>query len=358
MKILFWVPYPTFGASNRYRVEQYLPYLETVGIGYSVHPFWTKRAYGILYEKGHYLRKVVAFLYGTILRLLDILLINRYDAIFIHREAYPIGGAVFETILSILRKRIIFDFDDAIFLHTSSDANNFVDKLKRPDKIKTILRKSKHVITGNRYLSEFALNYNNSVAIVPTSVDTNKFYPHRINKNNEIVIGWMGSSTTVNFLDDTKDVFILLLKQFVNLRLKIIGGKFSLGAYKGVINKRWCLDEEIADLKSFDIGIMPILDNDWSKGKCGFKAILCMSMGIPCVCSDIGANRDIIIDGVNGFLAKTKEEWVNKLSFLITNPKIRYNMGLAGRMTVEEKYSVKVNAPIILQIIKSVCNII
>lgn len=354
MKILFWVPYPTAGASNRYRVEQYLPYLESAGIGYSVHPFWSKAAYKILYEKGHHLRKAAALIYGTILRLLDVILIGRYDAVFIHREAYPIGGAIFENFLSILKKLIIFDFDDAIFLHASSPANNFIDRFKRPEKVKVVFKKSNHIIAGNRYLFDFALKYNNHATIVPTCIDTDKFYPMTAERDSGVVIGWMGSVTTVNFLDGLNDIFGVLLNQFPGLKLKIVGGKLPLGDHIKVINKAWRLEDEIDDLKSFDIGIMPIPDNDWTKGKCGLKAILYMGMGIPCVCSDVGANKEIIVDGVNGFLARTKEEWIKKLSLLISNPMLRRDMGLEGRKTVEEKYSLKVNAPIVLNVIRSV----
>ena len=115
MRVLFWVPYPTEGASNRYRVEQYLPSLKKAGIDYTLHPFWNRSAFEILYKLGHHLEKVFYFILGTISRLFDLVRISRFDIVFIHREAYPIGGAFFETILNMLRKPYIFDFDDAIF---------------------------------------------------------------------------------------------------------------------------------------------------------------------------------------------------------------------------------------------------
>ncbi len=354
MRILFWVPYPKEGASNRYRVEQYLPYLEAAGIGYCVHSFWARSAYKILYENGHYFRKSAALFWGTLLRLLDILFINRYNAVFIHREAHPVGGAVLETIIFFLKKPIIFDFDDAIFLGASSSANSSLDRFKKPEKIKKILKISSQVIAGNRYLADFALNYNSSVTIIPTCIDTDKFYPMPKARQDEVIIGWMGSLTTAHYLEGLKEVFETLLNRFPNLRIKIVGGKLSLGDDRRLINKNWCFEEEIADLRSFDIGIMPISDNKWAQGKCGLKAILYMSMGIPCVCSDVGVIKEIVKDGVNGFLAKSKEEWLAKLSFLINDPQARKSMGLAGKLTVQEKYSLQVNAPIVLGIIKKV----
>src|SRR3989338_8543617 len=354
MRVLFWVPYPTEGASNRYRVEQYLPYLKKNGIKYSLHPFWSSSAYKILYKSGYFLNKVYFFILGTIFRIFDLLTIFQYDIIFIHREAYPIGGAFFETILSILRKPIIFDFDDAIFLPVSSRPNNFIERFKKPEKIKCIIGKSRHVITGNRYLSDFALQYNRSVSIIPTPIDMDKNFPVAKNYGDGIVIGWIGSITTLDFLNTVKDAFISLSNCFPHIKFKIVGGNFSIDGLSTIISKPWSMEEEIEDLKTFDIGIMPMPDNEWTRGKCGFKAILYMNMGIPCVCSPVGVNREIITDGVNGFLAGTDEEWIEKLSLLIENAELRKKLGMAGRKTVEEKYSVNINAPRCLEIFKRV----
>ncbi|KKT72855.1 MAG: Glycosyltransferase [Microgenomates group bacterium GW2011_GWA2_44_7] len=133
-----------------------------------------------------------------------------------------------------------------------------------------------------------------------------------------------------------------------------MGGNFSIDGLSTIISKPWSMEEEIEDLKTFDIGIMPMPDNEWTRGKCGFKAILYMNMGIPCVCSPVGVNREIITDGVNGFLAGTDEEWIEKLSLLIENAELRKKLGMAGRKTVEEKYSVNINAPRCLEIFKRV----
>jgi len=354
MKILFLVPYPKEGASNRYRVEQYLPYLKREGIRYSLHPFWKSFAYKTLYRNGYYLRKVFFFICGTICRILDILTLFRYDVVFIHREAYPIGGAFFETITSFLKKSIVFDFDDAIFLPASSRPNNFIERFKNPKKVAVIISKSAAVISGNSFLANFALRYNHSVTIIPTPIDTDKYYPQDRKPSNKIVIGWIGSATTLDFLKPMEDVFIRLSKQFTDIEFKIVGGDFCINGLSGVISKPWSLAEEIEDLKGFDIGIMPMPDNEWTKGKCGFKAILYMSMGIPCVCSPVGMNNEIITDGINGFLANSEEEWIEKLSRLIKDPGLRKRLGGAGRKTVEDKYSLKANAPKYIEVLKKV----
>lgn len=354
MKILFWVPYPTEGASNRYRVEQYLPYLKKQGIGYCLRPFWSSLAYRILYKKGCHFLKCYYFIRGTVSRLFDIITLFRYEVIFIHREAYPIGGAFFENALAILKKPFIFDFDDAIFLPAASRSNNFIEKYKRPDKIAKIIKMSRHIIAGNSYLADFALRYSRSVSIIPTSIDTERYRLHDRECGPKVVIGWIGSVTTLKFLEMMKAVFIKLSKRFPNLAVKIVGGDFSIDGLSNIISKPWLLEEELDDLTSFDIGIMPMPDNDWTRGKCGFKAILYMNMGIPCVCSPVGMNKEIMLNGVNGFFASTEEEWIEKLSRLIENPELRRRLGMAGRKTIEEKYSVKVNAPKYLEVLNKV----
>ena len=353
MKILFWVPYPTEGASNRYRVEQYLPQLEAAGITYSLRPFWASAGYRILYKRGNLLKKIYYFILGTASRLIDLLCIARYDMVFIHREAYPIGGAFFEKALSLIGKPVIFDFDDAIFLPASSHQNSFIKILKDPAKIMEIAKKSNYVIAGNNYLAEFAYRFNPNVKVIPTSIDTDRFFSKTGEGfKKEVTIGWIGSGTTIKFVYAIREAIIRLSKKYDNVIFKIIGGDLDIENLHNIVNKPWSLSEEIEDLRSFDIGIMPMADNAWTRGKCGFKTILYMSMGIPSVCSPVGVNKEIISDGENGFLADGEDEWVEKLSRLIEDKDLRARIGSTGRKTIEERYSVKVNAPEFLSIIR------
>lgn len=356
MKVFFLVPYPTEGASNRYRVEQYLPFLKEKGIKYAIRPFWNKSAYEILYKKGHFFKKASFFILSTLLRIFDILSIFRYDIVFMHREAYPIFGPFIESILFKLKKPFIFDFDDAIFLPSKSNPNNFIERFKKPTKVTKIVQMSKYVIAGNSFLAGFALEFNRHVQIIPTSIDTDKYRIVFKAPAKEIIVGWIGSATTLDFINALSDIFVKLTDQFSNLIFKIIGGNFYIKGLNNIISKPWSLDKEIAELRTFDIGIMPMPDNEWTRGKCGFKAVLYMSMGIPCVCSPVGVNKEIIEDGINGFLAETEDEWFKKLSLLIKNPQLRHEFGLSGRKTIEEKYSVKVNAPFFLDVLKKVYN--
>lgn len=352
MKILFWVPYPTEGASNRYRVEQYLPFLNKEGINYYVHHFWNQAAYKILYKKGKIILKTYFLLRGTLSRLLDLACIFYFDIVFIHREAYPLGGEFFEKILFKLKKPYIYDFDDSIYLLSSSSTNKFITNFKKPHKINKIIKMASCVVAGNKHLADFSMCHNKSTYILPTPIDTEKYFPFPKVNSGEIVIGWIGSGTTSQFLDLIKEPFISLSKKFNNIRLVIIGGSFSIKGHTNIINIPWSMSDEIACLRMFDIGIMPMPENDWTKGKCGFKAILYMSMGIPCVCSPVGVNKEIINDNENGYLAGSGEEWISKLSKLIADLELRIKIGTAGRRTIEKKYSVNVNAPKFIDIIK------
>lgn len=354
MKVLFIVPYPTEGASNRVRVEQFIPLLEASGIGCKIRPFMNRRFFSILYLPHKYAQKIFFFLICTVNRFFDLIRAWGYDVIFIHREAYPFGGPYFETALFKMKKKIIFDFDDAIFLPNTSEHNVYIERFKRPDKISKIIKMSAHVIAGNNYLQDFAVKFNKNVTVIPSSIDTEKYRPVDNKGTGEVVIGWIGSNTTGPFLYELEDVFAGLEEKYKNLKFKIIGSVFHSSKVKNVISKAWSLAGEYDDIRSIDIGVMPSPDNMWTRGKCGFKAILCMGCGIPVVSSPVGVNTEIVKDGINGFLAKDSTEWFDKLSILIEDEKLRHDMGRKGRALVEEKYSVHTNMPILLNIIKSV----
>ncbi|MDD5652713.1 MAG: glycosyltransferase family 4 protein [Candidatus Omnitrophica bacterium] len=280
---------------------------------------------------------------------------HRFDIIFIHRETYPLGGAFFERTFKILKKRIVYDFDDALFLPNISESNKFLSFFKNPDKIKSIINLSDSVIAGNSYLQEFALRFNNNVKVLATAIDSHKYTPlHERKKKQNVTIGWIGSVSTSIYLPALANVFKEIRVKYPHARFIAVGSGFGgLRFLEDCISfKEWSLENEIADLQSFDVGIMPLIDNEWAKGKCAFKAIQYMSVGIPVVASRVGMNTEVIQDGVNGYLVDNQKEWIEKLSMLIENTALRQAMGNAGRKTVEEKYAVEVNAKQFLRIIE------
>ncbi|MDO8603576.1 MAG: glycosyltransferase family 4 protein [Candidatus Omnitrophota bacterium] len=352
MRVLFLVPYPTEGPSNRYRVEQYLPYLTAANIDFTLRPFMSSKFYSIFYKKGKWLLKTIYFFQSSFNRFLDIFRALRHDVVFIHIEAFPLGPPFIEWFFFKLKKPIIFDFEDAIYLPRKGISNFF----KNPSKFFKIVTMSRHVIVCNNYMKVFLEPYNKNITVIPTSIDIDKFMPRASGAGNKdvVTIGWIGSHTTLPFLLALKDVFkkIYVRHKFT---LKIVGGgtKVTIDGIN-VMNEEWSLDKEVENFQSIDIGVYPILNDEWAKAKTPFKTIQYMSVGVPCVVSDVGANRDIIKDGVNGYLVRREEEWIDKISKLMEDSNLRKNIGLEGRKTVEDKFSLKVNSSNFLEIIKKV----
>jgi len=353
MKVLFLVTYPTEGPSNRFRVEQYLSFLKEHGITYSLRPFWESKIYKVLYEEGHYWEKTLYFLKGCCKRLNDLIHLSGYDLVFVHREAFPVGGAFFEKIIS-LTKPIVYDFDDSIFLPNSSGANRIVDFFKYPCKVPKIIKLSTAVIAGNNYLKEFALKYNNNVVVIPTCIDTQKFTPRDSKHDDKIVIGWIGTYTTSKYLKTLKEVFTKLLDRYKNsVEIRIVGSQGKLFDNEKIIYKHWILENEIKDLQAFDIGLMPICDDEWTRGKCSFKLIQYLAVGAASVVSPVGMNKEIIVDGKNGFFADTQEEWFQRISQLVENKNLRHAFSQEGRKTIEKYFSLRENLPKFIDIVKN-----
>lgn len=351
LKILFLVPYTTEGGSNRFRVEQYLPDLRRRGVESVVRPFLCSSAfYDILYRPGRTLRKGWYFLASSLNRLLDLVRSRKFDRIVIHREAFPIGPPVLEWLLSRSRIPIVYDFDDAIWQRNTSEANRALQFLKCPGKVVTIIRLSGQVIAGNAYLRDFALRHNSHVTVIPTPIDTDRFHPVPRVEGEGVTLGWIGSQSSAPYLRILDQVLPSLASR-CDVRLRVVGGEYH-NAGARVSNHEWRLDREVADLQSFDIGLMPMPDNEWTRGKCAFKALQYMAVGIPVICSPVGMNSEVVQDGFNGFLADSEAEWIERLSLLIEDRGLREAMGQRGRAVVEERYSVQANFPKFLQVLE------
>jgi glycosyltransferase involved in cell wall biosynthesis len=317
-----------------------------------VRPFVNRAFYRILYLPHRYIEKAFWFAVSAVNRLFDIARAARYDVVFIHREAYPFGGPFIESILHAMGKPIVFDFDDAIFLPNTSEENIYIERFKRPDKVEKIIRMSSQVIAGNSYLKTFALKYNKNVCVIPSCIDTEKYAPAsgRCDKTS-VTIGWVGSNTTKRFLYDLEEAFVEISNRYENILFKIVGAPFYSMRLGNVVSKEWSLEDDVKDIQSFDIGIMPLPDNEWTKGKCAYKALLYMACGIPVVASPVGMNTEVNEDGVDGFLASGPAEWVAKISRLIENEGLREKMGRLGREKVLKGYSVKTAAPVFYDVL-------
>jgi glycosyltransferase involved in cell wall biosynthesis len=359
IRVLALSPIPEEGAGCRFRIAQFMPYLASVGIEVTLNSLFNAEFFDLVYRPGHYLRKAVTFAGLSVKRLDALRDVSRYDAILLYREIFPIGPAVIERLLgSGGRPPIVFDFDDAIFLPSVSDANRLISALKQPGKVATIIRQSAHVVVGNEYLASYARRFSDAVTVIPTCVDTTKFVPASPGDGpkatRDPVIGWIGSPTTAFYVRRLEEVFRRVRERhpFV-LRISGSGEPVQI---PGVVteNAPWSLGDEVRLFNTCDVGVYPLADDEWSKGKCGFKAIEFMACGVPVVASAVGVNREIIEDGVNGFLASTDDEWVDKIGRLLVDRDLGRRLGAAGRRTVEDRYSLQVHAPTLAATLRGV----
>lgn len=355
MRVLFLIPHPHEGASSRYRVLQYLPYLEADGIRCTASSFLSPQFYRIAYQQRRWVRKGGHFLVSTLKRLRDVLRSGRYDVVFIHLEAFPIGPPLIEWILTIRQIPIVFDMDDAIFLARDSVANPMIKWLRLPQKLSTILRWSHHVITCNDYLREYAERFNPRVSVIPTCVDVQQFnVPAQRSVRPCPLIGWVGSHSTAAYLEMLKPVLVRLTKR-VDFTFKIVGSTqpFHLPGVD-VIQEPWTLAKEVSSFQELDVGVYPLPTAPWILGKTGFKTVQYMAVGVPCVVSDVGRNREIVQDGMNGFLARSEDDWVEKLERLLADSSLRARIGFAGRKTVEERFATQTYLQAYLDILHQV----
>jgi glycosyltransferase involved in cell wall biosynthesis len=349
IRVLALSPIPEEGAGCRFRVAQYIPYLDANGFRVTLSSLFTPEFFRLVYQHGHHIQKAATVVGLAWRRLLSLREVADYDLLLVYREIFPIGPALVERLLALPgRPPLVFDFDDAIFLPSVSDANRLIAALKFPGKVASIARMSDHVLAGNDYLATYARRFNDAVTVIPTSVDTTKFVP-RIDggsaNGRPLVVGWIGSPTTGTYIRGLARVLQRVARSH-RFTLRISGTGYPV-AIDGldVENVPWSLDREIALFNTCDVGIYPLDDDEWAKGKCGFKAIEFMACGVPVVASAVGVNREIVQDGVNGFLASSEDEWVEKLGKLLTDAELRSRFAAAGRQTVEAGYSLQVNAP-------------
>lgn len=268
--------------------------------------------------------------------------LDDYDIIIVVREALMTRSLFFEKQFRKSRAVLVYDFDDSIWLSNVSAANRLFSRMKNPSKTSRIISMAHTVIAGNEYLAAYASRWNKAIINIPTTVDTADFAPGQktMKDKGTIVIGWTGSVTTIPHFQFIEPVLLKLkMKYGKRLSFIVIGKDSYTNPSLDIEGIAWSLAKEKEELSRFDIGIMPLPDDEWTRGKCGFKGLMCMSMGIPVVMSPVGVNKDIIQDGENGFLAVTEAEWIEKLSLLIDSEDLRREMGMRGRETVVRKYS-------------------
>ena len=345
MHILFIVPYPIDKApSQRFRFEQYFSALQKKGITVTVKPFLSNEIWDILYLPGRFPRKASAIIGGLFKRFFLLFTLKKYDYIFIHREATPIGPAFFEYFAARwLKKKIIFDFDDAIWIPNFSEANSFFSFLKGYSNVKHICKWVYKISCGNEYLCDYARQYNGNVVYNPTTIDTEHYHNEVKDQDTQnFVIGWTGSHSTIRYIEEVIPVLSELEKKYT-FQFMVISDLKPAYNLKSLVYHKWNKHSEIEDLLKFNIGIMPLKDDKWANGKCGFKALQYMALGIPALVSPVGVNTRIVDDKINGFICTSPEDWKNAIEAIMKDKNLNKEIAKNTRIKIENQYSVKSN---------------
>jgi glycosyltransferase involved in cell wall biosynthesis len=351
--ILFVIPYPPGRApSQRFRFEQYFDLLTAAGYTYTLAPFLSEATWAILYKPGHTVAKVLGILLGFLRRLLLLFRVPAYDYVFIHREAAPIGPPVLEWLIArVLRKKIIYDFDDAIWIPNTSEANRIVAGVKWHHKVSSICRWAYKISCGNSYLCDYARQFNPNAVVNPTTIDTlglhNKVRDQKV--PGRLIIGWTGTHSTLKYLEQVVPVLAELETRY-DFEFRVISNQPPELPLRSLKFQPWRKETEIEDLGALNIGLMPLEDDAWAKGKCAFKALQYMALGIPALVSPVGMNTEVVQPGVNGYVCSTLDDWRNALEVLMQNPELRVRLGEAARSAVVEHYSVSSNEQRFLQL--------
>lgn len=343
-RILFVAAHrPDRSPSQRYRFEKFVPYWKSKGFEFTSAWVVDEEDDLHLYSRGALVPKARLLLKSFRRRMHQVQLAKQHDLIFLQRETFMTGGTRYEELLKATGVPLIYDIDDAIWLMNVSEANHYLRWLKEPRKTERILRLADHVVAGNSFLRDHAQKFNPRVEVIPTVVDTDEYVPlqREHGTSGPLVIGWTGSRTTIPYLERALPALRRLAeKAEVPFVLGVVSDvPFTTHGIQ-VEHRPWRSATEVEDLQDMDIGIMPLEENEWSKGKCGFKGLQFMALGKPVVMQNHGANREIIAHGTNGFLASSQEQWIEFLSRLLRDADLRRRMGQAARSTVEERYSV------------------
>ena len=348
-KILVLCPYPKGeAAGQRLKYEQYFNDWEKEGYEITISSFSDINLWRSLYSPKNNFIKILGTLRGYIIRIRDLFYLKKYDLIYIFMWVTPFGTTLFERLVRFLSKKVIYDFDDAVHLTNHVQNHSLVRRViglfRGKNKTNYLIKSSDHVIVSSPFHVDFCKEKNrkSNCTYIPCSLDGSRFVPSKTKHQNDIpVIGWTGTFSSKFYLDSLMKVF-LELKKRCDFKLLIIGNfDFTLPNINLEVIK-WTKKNEVQDLQLIDIGIYPLLPDEWGLGKGALKAIHYMAIGIPLVATDFGTTSLVVKDKVNGFLVKSEKEWVEALENLIKDIKKRKEFGEKGREIFEFNYSTNV----------------
>ena len=353
LNILFLTKYSRTGASSRYRSFQYLPFLDQADIEYEVSPLFDDFYIANMYRHGS--GSKIDVVHAFLRRIGALLKARKCDLLVIEYELLPYFPALFELLLNWLGVRYVVDYDDALFHQYDRHSNPLVRRLLR-NKIAVVMRHAELVIAGNTYLADYAIRAGAArVEIIPTVIDLERYLlpVSKSNDNDEFTIGWIGSPSTARYLQSIAPALAEVCREG-KAKLRLIGsGPVDLPGIDIEVLP-WSDESEVDLIHSFDIGIMPLPDEPWARGKCGFKLIQYMACGLPVIASPVGVNSEIVEHGVNGSLASTQKEWHEAFAALMATAELRQKMGVAGRKKTAEQYCLQVTAPKLVSLLQHV----
>lgn len=353
--ILFLTAYPEEDASCRYRVHQFLPYLEQAGYECSVAPFASKNLFRLLKTRRGLAMKASEVLRCSARRFSTLRDVCSYDIVVIHREAFPFFAPLVENLVlrrakrSRRRTRVIFSFDDAIYAgheNVSTLSHPLLYRWKHGRGYDEVIRRADHVIAGNRILAQYASRLNASTSVIPTVVNCSTYQARTSIADSPVTIGWMGSRTTAPYLRIIEPALREIARKHGDrVRFRFVGCPEYRLDIRNFASVPFRLEAELEELQRFDIGLMPLPDNAWTRGKCAFKAIQYMASGVATVASPVGITPDLVRDGVNGFLASSPKDWFGALDHLVSDVSLRIQIAREARKLIETGYSLEVWAP-------------
>ena len=362
-RLLCITPYPIDSGTERYRVYQFLPYLERAGYATRVRPFTTRWLFRALQTRGQLGRKLLHTAFCAARRFLDLAVLRDYDLVMVNREAFPFFTPWVERMVFWRQPRVVFNFDDAIYVghqDTSEMPHPLLHRFKHSARVSEVVRHSAHVIAGSETLAQYARQYNPNVTMMPTVVDLNQYtyVAPKSSKDGPLTIGWWGSRSTSPYLSVVERA-LRKLHQAHQGRVQFVfwGDSEYRTDLPNVRVIPFSVKAEVEELGKVDIGIMPMPDTPWTRGKCAFKAIQCMARGVPTVVSPVGMSADVVQHGVDGFWARDEEEWFVCLDRLVRDESLRRRFSLAGRKTVEEKYSLQIWGPRLPALLDDILNL-
>jgi glycosyltransferase involved in cell wall biosynthesis len=336
---------PNRSPAQRFRFEQYTDILEKNEFNCHHAHLLDAEDDEAFYSTGRYRDKLQILLKSILQRLKEVWN-SSYDVVFVQKEAFFLGTAWFERQFSQSAK-LIYDFDDAVWTQPKSisgDANKTLRFLKNPGKTRSIIKCADMIFAGNNYLAEYARQFHGDVRIIPTTIDTKSYQPPEKSEKDRICIGWTGSESTIVHFEHAIPALRKLKERYGDdVYFKVIGDGTYEQPELGIRGVPWRAETEIEDLAEIDIGLMPLPDNEWTRGKCALKGLQYMALEIPTIMSPVGVNGDIVTHGENGLLAESVDDWTEQISFLVENPEERDRLGKAGRETIVDSYSVRAN---------------